>query len=461
MNPKDIRSAALREAYEKDRKELAELAKAGESSPLTDEQKTRVGELKASIQDILERAELAAHTDGLAAAEAPAEPAKVRAAAKPAAGSTKVEAKSPYAKENVKASWFRDLATLRDGEASRAEYSEAKDRLQAHYESAGDEASARVMFAYTSTTDTEGGYLVAPAYLQSEFIELVAAGRVTADLAGKYPLLPKTDSVNIPTMDGATAVAAHTENNSLTETSATFNTVRADVVRLGGKATIPNFLLDRSMPGADQVVLKDLSKRYAIAVDDIVLNSSTTYRKGFFQESGLGGATATAGTATIGDLWPAILNAVNDVAAGFYKYPTSIVMHPRRWAWMLAQVDSDDRPILGAYAPQNAVGMFAGSNVAGAGQGPQASGQILGIPVYLDARIPTTFGTGTDEDRIIVGCLDEAWLMETQPKFGVSMDALFGADQTLARVTGDIAFTCARQKAAVSIISGTALNDTI
>ena len=448
MNPKDIRSAALREAYEKDRKELAELAKAGEGSPLTDEQKARVGELKASIQDILERAELAAHTDGLAPADAPAAPSKV-------------EARSPYAKDNAHASFFRDLATMRDSDAPRAEFEASRDRLKAHYDASGDEGSARVMFTYSSTTDTEGGYLVAPAYLQSEFVELVAAGRVTADLTGKYPLPPKTDSVNIPTMDGASAVAAHTEGNSLTETTSTFSTVRADAVRLGGKGTLPNFLLDRSMPGADQIILKDLAKRYAIAVNDVVLNSSTSNRKGFLQESGLGAATATAGTATIADLWPAILNAVNDVAAGFYKYPTSIVMHPRRWAWMLAQVDSDDRPILGAYAPQNAIGMFSGSNVSGAGVGPVSSGQILGIPVYLDARIPTTFGSGTDEDRIIVGCLDEAWLMETQPKFAVSMDALFGTDQTIVKVTGDIAFTCARQKTAVSIISGTALNDTI
>jgi HK97 family phage major capsid protein len=90
-----------------------------------------------------------------------------------------------------------------------------------------------------------------------------------------------------------------------------------------------------------------------------------------------------------------------------------------------------------------------------------AVGQILGIPVYLDDQIPTTFGAGSDEDRIIVGRMDEAWLLETAPKFAVSTDAAFGNDQTVARVTGDVAFTAARRKAAFSIVSGTGLNDTV
>ena len=223
---------------------------------------------------------------------------------------------------------------------------------------------------------------------------------------------------------------------------------------------MPNFLVDRSFPGADQIVLRDLAKSYALKIDDIVLNSSTSNRKGLLQETGLGGATATAGTATIAIVWAALLNAVADVASGVYAYPDAIVMHPRRWAWMVGQVDSS-RPVLGAHMPQNAIGQYNGINVPGQFQGPVPVGNILGIPVYLDATIPTTFGSGTDEDRIIVMKRDEPILMESAPKFAVSTDAQFAKDQLVARVTGDVAFTCARRKAAVSIVSGTALNDTI
>lgn len=454
-------SQALKEARERAEKELIELADAAEAATLTDEQRGRVDELKAEIRDLKEREALQAEAEELRKNQ-PADP-EIRLAAKPATES-RVEVKGPksqYEAENRSVSFFGDIRTLQDRYATNAEQAEARERLQSHYESTGDEGSYRELRTYSAGTDAEGGYLVAPVYLQSEFVDLLAAGRPTADLCGKYPLPPKTDTVNIPTQDGATAVAVHTENAAVTETSATFNTVAAAVARVAGLATLPNFLLDRSMPGADQVVLRDLAKQYALAIDDIVLNSTTANRKGILQVSGTGSATATAGTATIADLWPAILNAVNDVATGVYAYPTAIVMHPRRWAWLAAQLDSSNRPVVGSLNPQNAIGGFSGENVAGSGQGPSPSGSILGIPVYLDSTVPTTNGAGTDEDQIIVGRFDEAWLMETQPMFAVSNQAQFGKDQTLARVTGDVAFTAARRPKAFSIISGTALNDTV
>jgi HK97 family phage major capsid protein len=458
-------SQSLIEARQRAEKELLELADAAESRKLTDEEAERVASLKSDIVDLRSREALQAEVSELRTAmkqdEATSEDVTIRTVARAASAQVEVRAKSPYEADNHKASWFKDLNTLRDRYVSNAEVDEARSRLQSHYEATGDEGSFREVRTYSESTDAEGGYLVAPTYLQSEFVELLAAGRPTADLVGKYPLPPKTSTVNIPTQDGATAVAVHTQNNALTETSATFSTVAADVARVGGAATIPNFLLDRSMPGADQVVLRDLAKQYAVKVDDIVLNSTTSNRKGILQETGLGGATATAGTATIAELWPAILNAVNDVAVGTYAYPTAIIMHPRRWAWFAGQLDNSDRPIIGSVNPQNALAGFNGSNVPGAFQGPMPSGSILGIPVYLDATIPTTLGSGTDEDRIIVCRPEEAWLMETAPMFAVSRDAEFLKDQTIARVTGDVAFTCARRKAAFSIISGTALNDTI
>lgn len=462
-------SQAIMEARAKAIAEMETLSGFAAERSLTEDETKRFDALEAEVTDLDKRAAAQAKVTALAASApaAPAAPAAdIRSAAKPAttpAGAPAIEevrAVSPYAAENRNASWFQDRAVLANPDASNAEVEEARGRLMAHYDSEGDEGAGRQIRTYSSTITTEGGYLVAPQYLQSLFADLLAAGRPTADLVGKMGLPASGKTFYIPTQDGATAVAVHTENAALTETTATFAQIQVDACRIGGTATMPNWLVDRSFPGADQIVLRDLAKRYALAINDVVLNSSTSNRKGLLQETGLGGATATAGTATIAVLWPALLNAISDVATGVYQYPDAIVMHPRRWAWMVGQVDTS-RPVIGAHMPQNAVATYNGVNVAGQFQGPVPVGNILGIPVYLDASIPTTFGASTDEDRIIVMKRDEPILMESTPKFAVSSEAQFAKDQLVARVTGDVAFTCARRKGAVSIVSGTALNDTI
>lgn len=463
-------SQALKEARDRAEKELFALADIAEGRSLNEDETARVAELKAEIVDIRNRQELQDEAAELRKANAvvPKEDpeggaqADLRSAARPTSATPQVRAVSPYESETRNQfSWFQDRAALVSPKATNAEVEEARGRLAAHYDAVGDEGAGRHVRTYSAGTTTEGGYLVPPQYLQSAFADLLAAGRPTADLVGKMALPSVGKTFYIPTQDGATAVAVHTENNAVTETTATFSQVQVDAARLAGLATMPNWLVDRSFPGADQIVLRDLAKQYAVAVDNVVLNSTTSNRKGLLQETGLGGATITATTATIADYWPKILNAVSDVASGVYAYPDAIVMHPRRWAWLAAQLDTANRPLIGTLAPQNAVASFNGMDVAGQFQGPSAVGQILGIPVYLDATIPTTFGAGTDEDRIIVMKRSEPLLMESTPRFAVSAEAEFAHDQLLARVTGDIAFTCARRKAAVSIISGTGLNDTV
>jgi HK97 family phage major capsid protein len=347
-----------------------------------------------------------------------------------------------YAPES-RNSWFRDVKFAQRGSA------EAADRLRK-----ASEHEQRAL----SSTDAEGGYLVAPAYLQSEFIDLVTAGSPVANACSKHALPPNTDAINIPKLDTGTAVAVATENNNLTETSAAFTTVAATVYRVGGRNVVPTTLIDRAVPGIDMIIMRDLARRLALLKEDHVIDGSGSGEpEGILQADSIGTATYTAGTATLGGLWPVLLNAILDVRSGHYREPSHIVMHPRRWAWMQAQVDStDSRPYVGAFNPFNAMASNSGQAYDGA-----IAGQILGIPVLISATVPTTLGSGTDEDRIIVGCLDECMLYEAAPKFAVSTDSNFNADQTSVRVTQDWAFTAERYPAALSVISGTGLNDTI
>lgn len=449
-------SQAIKERIAQNREALRTLADAIEKDGLTDEHRAEADRLKSEIRN--DEDALSVIDEARKDAPAPVAQDELRKIAKPSTQQVEsVRTISPYASD-AGHSWFADRSAVANRDAADSTVAEARQRLIDHYTAEGNEGAVRT---YSAGTTTEGGYLVPPVYLQGAFADLLAAGRPTADLVGKMALPAVGKTLYLPTQDGATAVAVHTENNALTETTATFAQIQIDAARVGGSATLPNWLVDRSFPGADQVVLADLAKQYAKFIDTIVLNSSTSNRKGLLQESGLGGATATATTPTIATYWPALLNAINDVASGVFAYPDAIVMHPRRWAYLASLLDGSSRPLIGSLAPQNAAGSYSGENVPGSGQGPAATGQILGIPVYLDANIPTTLGAGTDEDRIIVMKRDEPILMESMPKFAVSADAEFAKDQIVARVTGDVAFTCARRKAAVSVISGTALAATL
>lgn len=455
-------SQAIKERIAQNREALRALADTIEADGLTDENRTEADRLKAEIRNDEDALEMVAEARAAAPAPAATEPKPdVRAIATPPSAPQHIEAraKSPYADGNSGNSWFADRATIVRHDSTDAEVDEARARLLAHYESADDQGSHRAIRTYSAGTTTEGGYLVPPQYLQGLFRHLLTAGRPTADLVSKMPLPAVGKTFYLPTQDGATAVAVHTENNAATETTATFAQVQIDAARVAGLASLPNWLVDRSFPGADRVVLEDLARQYAKFIDTIVLNSSTSNRKGLLQESGLGSATCTATTPAITDYWPALLNAINDVAAGAFAYPDAIVMHPRRWAYLASLLDGSNRPLIGSLAPQNAPAAYNGVEVPGSDRGPAASGDILGIPVYLDANVPTTLDT--NQDRIIVMRRDAPILMESTPKFAVSMEAEFAKDQMIARVTGDVAFTCARNKAAVSVISGTALAATI
>lgn len=449
-------SKALFEKRELLEKDLLSVADSLEKDGATEELLTRSDELKKEIE-LVQRSIKAVEEAAAVKAASEARSEITKADTVNAPKNVEVREVSPYGRD-ANVSWINDVLNVRSGE----DKGEAQERLARHYTSQKDMQSAAIaQRAYSSTTTTEGGYLVAPAYLQQDFVALVAAGRVTADLCKKVPLPEKTNSVYIPTGTGATAVAVHTQNNALTETSATFGQVNAVVKRVGGAASIPMFLMDRSLPGVDQVVMDDLAKQLAIKIDDIVLDQNDTGMKGILRESSTGSATATAGTAVFADIWPALVNAYSDVSSGIYQAPNAIVMHPRRWAWLASLRDSDTRPLISSLNPQNTPGAFNGILNQGAGGGVMPTGSLLGVPVYLDSRIPTNLGTGTDEDRIIVGKFDEAWLMESQPKFGISMDAEFLKDQAILKVIQDVAFTCATKPAAFSIVGGTALNDTI
>lgn len=430
----------LREEYSKSVEELHAAAEAVESfdaeeavedAPSIDELKASFDAAEAKASELKSKVELFERTQ------------KAREVAIPdVSEESTVEVKSEPAtyRRGGEFSMFKDMYR-RDVQSD----SVAGERLERHSREMADKFDL-------SSTDSAGGYLVAPVYLQEEFVDLAAANSITANVIGTRPLPPNTDSINIPALSTGTAVAAQSDNGAVQETDAVFSTLAADVKTIAGMQDVSQQLVDRSVPGIDEVIFADLAKRFAIKWDQDVINSSTANNKGVLQVTGINAVSYTDASPTVNELYPKIADAIQQVASGNFTSPNAIFLHPRRWAFLLAATDDSKRPLISPVAP----GQDIGSN-NGAAEG--LVGSLQGIPVYADANIPTSLGSSTDEDRIIVADTNELyiWTDPAGPYLDTFRDVGSGNLTVRFRLHSYYAQLHARRPDAISVISGTGL----
>jgi HK97 family phage major capsid protein len=306
-----------------------------------------------------------------------------------------------------------------------------------------------------SNTDATGGYLVPPLYLQEEFVNLSRAGRVTANVIGSRPLPPNTDAVNVPRMTSGTTVASQADLGTVSSTDAVFDLISADVLTLAGQQDVSRQVVDRSIPGVDEVIFSDLARAYHFNLDTAVLNSTTTNNKGLLQVSGTNSVTYTTSTPTLASLYAKIADAIQQIGTGIFMPATHIIIHPRRWAFCLASSDSNNRPLI----VPTAQGPFASAGTTGGVVAEGPVGSIQGLPVYVDSNVPTTLGAGTNQDPIIIFAQPELYLWEDQggPYLETFRDVLSGTLAVRFQLHNYWAQLHARRPKAISIILGSGL----
>lgn len=425
--------AEVRSAYEKLEQAAAALEAPAADADL-DALKGEFDEADAAHQRSVEAVERAERIEeARAALPVEDEPADVKVVSEPLT----YEREAPH-------SIFRDLVSAQKGDVS------ASGRLERHMTEMRVENRTSSLVA---GTDADGGYLVPPVWLQNEFVTLARPGRKLVDAVGTQPLPPNTDSINIPTMDTGTAVAAQTEANGAQDTAATFGTVSGAVQTIAGIQNVSQQLVDRSIPGVDQVIFGDLTRAYASQLETAFVSSSTTNAKGLDQLSSTNSVTYTATTPTAAGLYPKIADAIQQVATGIYEPATHIFMHPRRWAFLLASSDSQNRPLVTPYAPMNA----AADQQGVVAEGPV--GSLQGLPVLTSANIPTTKGAGTNEDEIFVVSAPNLYIYEDQsgPYLDTFRDVLSGTLQVRFRLFNYYSLILGRRPKAISKITGTGL----
>jgi HK97 family phage major capsid protein len=308
-----------------------------------------------------------------------------------------------------------------------------------------------------SSTDGAGGDFVPPLWMMNEWIALARASRPLGNIVRRFPLPQGTDSINLPRVSTGAAVAIQTADNAaVQETDVTTGSLSIPVVTIAGQQDVSRQLLERSQPGIDQILFSDLAADYATKLDVQLISGSGSSGqiKGVLTASGTIAVTYTDATPTVGELYSKIADAAQQMYTQRFAAPTAMIMHPRRWAWFLAAVDTQNRPLVvpNANNPMNAMGTFSGQ----AAEGPV--GSIQGIPVYLDASIPTNLGAGTNEDRIIITRVEDLYLFEDgAPRTRVFEEVLSATLTVRLQVYGYAAFTAERYGKSTAIIAGTGL----
>jgi HK97 family phage major capsid protein len=394
-----------------------------------DEARAKVAELESEIAREAELDELTTRTE----VNAP----------RPVGGARVTNEPEVYRQGDHKVSYFRDLF-----HAQHLNRRDAIDRLTRN-----DRVVAEQTRALT-TVDGAGGDFVPPLWLVQSFIELARAGRVVADQIAHQQLPTGTDTISLPRLATGTATAEQTtQNTAVQNTDATTGAVTAAVTTIAGQQVVSQQLLDQSPISMDDILLRDLAADYAIKVDTFVINNNATNKVGLLNVSGINAVTFTQASPTAPLLYAKIADAIQRIHTGRFMPATKIFMHPRRWAFFLASLDTAGRPLVspdagGALSP---IGGQNGVNSQG------FVGTLQGLPVYVDPNIPTNLGAGTNEDRIIILRSDDSILYEGTPRAESSIHPNFGSLSVNLRFYNYLALHASRLPLSVSVIAGTGL----
>lgn len=357
-------------------------------------------------------------------------------------------------------SYFLDLARLGRGDV------QAHARLNRHAVEAGVDLGARGGTAGAfeahagSRTDGQGGYFVPPLWLIDDYIDIARNGRPFANAVTSIPLPGGTDSISLPKIATGTQVGPQSEGGAVLSVDLTDTSVSAPVRTIAGQMDVSMQLLDQSPIAFDQIVFADLLADYAYRLDQACLTGTGTgdQIKGIDSVSGVNTITYTDATPTIGELYPAFGQALSQIAANRKRQDgVSFWMHPRRWNWLLTQLDSSGRPFIvnTARGPVNSLASVGGS----VSEGPV--GEILGVPVNLDLSIPTTktagVGTSGTEDVIYAVRTPDVFLFEGALRTRALFEVLSGTLQVRLQVFNYLAFLPDRLPKAIATISGTGL----
>lgn len=382
-------------------------------------------------------------------------------------------------------SYFLDLAraelNMGDGDGGPAA---ARERLQRHAkelevelparEQRRDEAAQRELRSIDGVqarhresvfekrvnpnrTDGQGGYFVPPLWLVDQFIDLPRFGRVIANSVRNLTLPGGTDSVNIPKVNTGTATGVQTaDGGPVTSQDMTDTFVTSRVNTIAGQQDIAIQLLDQSPISYDEVVFPDLMGDYNQRLDLQCINGPGTggQHLGMLLVPGINSVTYTDASPTLPELWPALTQAASQVAKNRKLPPLAMFSIPSIWWWALSALDTTNRPLVTA-----APGAFNPAALQTGGDATEGyvGNWSFGLPHLNDGNIPSTFGAGSNETRIITARTSDSFLWEGTMRSRVLQEVLSSTLQVRLQIFCYSAFMAHRRPESIAVIGGTGL----
>jgi HK97 family phage major capsid protein len=306
--------------------------------------------------------------------------------------------------------------------------------------------------AAITQTAGEGGELIAPAYLQNQWIGLPRAGRPIANSLNSRDWI-QTNTINLPKVSSGATVATQTDTGSVSSTAIKTELITGVAQTVAGQQDAAQSLVDLSLPGVAEVIFDDLTRAYDQQLDVKVIENAVTNAKGINGVTGVNSITFTAASPKFSEFYKKIAAAIGEVNTGVFAPPQVIAMTPLRWAWCLSQVDTQERPLI---VPVGQPGFNAGAmqeRVAA----ENVVGSIQGVPVIVDASIPTNKGAGTNQDEVYVYRADNLYLWESTPTLRILSEVLSGKLEVRFQLYGYYTPIFGRLPKSISKITGTGL----
>jgi HK97 family phage major capsid protein len=182
-------------------------------------------------------------------------------------------------------------------------------------------------------------------YLLDQAATLARAMRPFANALPGYQLPPLGMSVVVTKVTTGTATAAQTtQNTGATETDMVTTDVTIPVVTIMGQQDVSRQAIERGAI-TDSLIFSDLVADYATRLDSQLISGtgSNGQHKGIITAAT--GTDSYAGT-TAAAFYGSVNAALSRVASNRYAPATVVVMHPRRWHWLLSKSDTAGRPLV-------------------------------------------------------------------------------------------------------------------
>lgn len=235
------------------------------------------------------------------------------------------------------------------------------------------------------------GGIVVPQYLTGMAVGPVRAGDPLVKALDILDLPPDGMTFTVPrsaTTGGAVAASVTSENTAVAETDPAIVNNEKPVVTVAGRVTVSSQYINRGTSVTEVYLTRDLQEAVDTAIDSQLING--TGLNG--QLRGLLSVTDRTAVTSIsssrGGFSMFVGRTAHDFSNNRLKPPDTLILHPRRFYWMSAGTVSETPSITRPWCMHHEEDPFVA--------------YFANMDIVLDSNIPTTNGSGTNEDVAIL-----------------------------------------------------------